>query len=630
MKPTLLLLLLTATAAPAAIQTSGTILIDMRASGYTTGGATWTNIVATAGSFVASGTPRRETVDGAPCVVFDGSDTFTSPGNPPAILCGNNSVSIEAWVWNGNLRADEPVMVWGTFGTAQRTGRALNYGTDAAAGAVSHSGGAELGWGAGAAPPAAGAWHHLVYTYGSNVVRCYADGALCFSFTSKLPLAVATTQPMRLCKKDVAGNVVVSTMGIGQIRVHTGALTVSQVENNFREELPGYSGGTAPALAAKKCARLSATMDFPPGPVSGVPPIREDHDEIGRLAAIQVASTPGQGTGTGVHLPGGSSASAPYFSFPGSGVSGRMAITIEFWATVLNAPPGSCLLAIGGTSSALPITAPGGNFTPNPTAGRALTMPVCINGTCSECSLSTTGGTIERTSAATPLGRMVHYVITWDALSAEWRRYEDARLVDSIPDADGAMGLITDNCWIGRSLNSADPNPDIILEEFRLHDYALSQAEIILSDRLGPDLLVFPGVESTFANWCVARGISANANGDHDNNGVSNLVQFATDSDRDGMPNFRESVGFFDICPPQPCGYEDERVLIVLPVPVEVTGVSYSVEESLALTGFGPSSLTLDTTPIVSEDGRSRVLRWYSTAPVPSRMFRRVTVAPAP
>ena len=219
---------------------------------------------------------------------------------------------------------------------------------------------------------------------------------------------------------------------------------------------------------------------------------------------------------------------------------------------------------------------------------------------------------------------------TWDAPSGEWRRYEDARLVDSIPDPDGAMGLITDNCWIGRSLNSADPNPDIILEEFRLHDYALSQAEIILSDRLGPDVLVFPGVESTFAAWSTARGLSAIPNGDHDNNGISNLVQYATDTDRSGRANFQESVGFFDICPPLPCGDEDERVLIILPVPVEVTGVSYTLEESATLSGFGPTSLTLDPTPMVSEDGRSRVLRWYSTGTVPRRMFRRVTVAPVP
>ena len=620
---TSLLLLLTLTSARAAIQTSGSILIDMRASGFSTGATTWTNVSAPAGSFVSSGTPRRETVDGAACVVFDGSDSFASPGNPPAILCGNNPVSIEAWVWNGNLRADEPVMAWGTFGTAQRTARALQYGTGAAAGAVSHNGGAELGWGAGAAPPEAGAWHHLVYTYGSNAVRCYADGTLCSSFTSTLPLAVATTQPMRLCKKDVAGNVVVSSMALGQVRVHTGALTAAQVENNFREELPAYSGGTAPALAAKKCARLSATMDFPPGPVSGAPPIREDHDEMGLLTSIKVASTPGQGTGTGVHLPGGSSATAPYFSFPGSGVSGRMAITIEFWATILNAPPGSCLLAIGGTSSALAITAPGGNFTPNPAAGRALTMPICLNGSCRESSISTTGGVVERTSAAPALGRMVHYVITWDATGGEWRRYEDARLVDSIADPDGTMGLITDNCWIGRSLNSADPNPDIILEEFRLHDYALSQAEIMLSDRLGPDVLVFPGVESTFAHWSAARGISANANGDHDGNGVSNLVQFATDSDRDGQPNFSHRRSGAYTAP----DYDDDPSLTV---PVEVTGVTYTLEESPSLTGFGPSALTLDPAPRVSEDGRSRVLRWYSIAPLPSRMFRRVTVGPSP
>ena len=615
---TTLLLTLTLTSARAVIQTSGSIMIDMRASGFTTGAATWTNVSAPAGSFVASGTPRREMVEGAPCVVFDGSDSFSSPGNPPPILCNNNAVSIEAWVWNGSLRADEPVMAWGTFGSAQRTGRALHYGTDGAVGAVSHNGGAELGWGAGAAPPAAGAWHHLVYTYGSNVVRCYADGTLCSSFTSTLPLAVASTQPMLLCKKDVAGNGVVSSMGIGQIRVHTGALTAAQVENNFREELPAYSGGTAPALAAMKCARLSATMDFPPGPVSGVPPIREDHDELGPLSRIQVASTPGQGTGTGVHLPGGSSASAPYFSFPGSGISGHMAITIEFWATILNAPPGSCLLAIGGTSSAVAITAPGGAFTPNPSAGRALTLPVCVSGTCVESSFSTTGGGVERTSVSTAPGRMVHYVITWEPLSAEWRRYEDARLVDSIPDPDGAMGLITDNCWIGRSLNSADPNPDIILDEFRLHDYALSQAEIILSDRLGPDVLVFPGVESTFAAWCAARGIAQNPHGDHDHNGIENRLQYATDTDRDGQPNFlaRKGGAFFDVFL--------EKDYYELMMPVEVSGVSWTLEESATLTGFGPTSLTLDPTPMVSADGRSRVLRWYATTPEPARMFRRI------
>ena len=636
MKTLLFSLLIVPFPALAVIQTNGTLMVDLRASGYTTGQATWANVSTPAFAFAANGTPRRETLDGAQAVVFDGSDSFQSPGNPPVILCNNNPVSVELWAWNGNLSTAEPMVSWGTT-TGLRTGISFNfakccYVAGVIDGAVSHNG-FDQDWGPGALPPQAGRWHHLVYTWDGGTSRCYADGTLASGATSSLPLAVSTAALIRIGARDRAGVLEYASLALGTVRIHTGALTATQVDNNFREELAVYSGGKTPANAAQACARLSVTLDVPPGAANSVAArrgVREDHDELTIAVNLPQATTAPTGTGTGVRFSGGSSLSAPYMEIPRAGIQGRMAITIEFWATVLNARPGACLLSIGGTSAGVPVTAPGGNFTPQSTQGNALVLrcgdPTAVSGGLRARGFSTTGGITERRSDTDDIGRMVHHVITWEASSAEWKRYEDGLLVDSIPDANGAMGLNTDNCWLGRSLNSADENADVIFEELRLHNYALTPGEILLSDLLGPDTLVFPAAPATFAAWSAAHGIAANPNGDHDGNGISNLVQFATDSDRDGMPNQFIQEGFFDICPPQPCGDDEERVMVGVIVPVEVTGVTYNLEESATLTGFAPTTLSMDPTPFISADGRSRTLRWYSTGPLPPRKFRRVTV----
>ena len=630
LKPLLLTLLALPFPALAVIQTSGTLMMDLRASGFTTGQATWANVSAPAFAFGALGTPRRETLDGAAAVVFDGSDSFQSPANAPAILCNNNPVSVEVWAWNGNHSTTEPMISWGTT-TGLRTGISFNFAkcckvAAVADGALSHNG-FDQDWGAGAVPPQAGRWHHLVYTWDGVTSRCYADGTLASTATSSLPLAVSTAARIRVALRDRAGNFEHATLALGTLRVHTGTLTASQVENNFREELAAYSGGKTPANAAQTCARLSVTFDVQPGPATTAAlrnVVREDHDELTSAVNLPPATTPGTGTGTGVYFPGGSSLSAPYMEIPRASIEGRTAITIEFWATVLSARPGACLLSIGGTSSDEPITAPGGSFTPLSTAGNALVLR-CGDAATVSGGLRTrgfaTGGGIERTSDTDDLGRMVHHVITWEPSSAEWRRYEDGLLMDSIPDADGPSGLNTDNCWLGRSLNSADENADVIFDELRLHDYALTQGEILLSNLLGPELLVFPAAPATFAIWSAMRGTAVNPGGDHDGNGISNLVQFATDSDRDGQPNFAKTKpAFFDVFAVDPDEYWE------LHVPAEVTGVTLTLEESATLTGFVPSSRTLDPRPMITEDGRSRVLRWSSAAPAPPRSFQRVTV----
>ena len=632
MKLTTLALTLSMLPSAAAIQTNGTIAVHLRAADFTTGQATWANVSTPAFGFTAVGTPRRESIDGAPCVVCDGgADHFQSPGNAPPFLCNNNPVSIETWVWNGNIQTAEPMVSWGTT-TGLRTGISFNFAKccKVAAvydGAVSHNG-FDQPWGAGGATPEQGRWHHLVYTWDGSTSRCYADGSLATTATSSLPLAVSTAGLIRICFKDAAGN---ASLALGTVRIHTGALTASQVENNFREELPVYAGGRTPANAAQACARLSVTLDVPPGPATtaalrrrGV--IREDHDELAAAVLLPPATTPPTGTGTGVQFQGGSSITSPYLEIPRAAIAGRTAITIEFWATVLSARPGACLLSIGGTSASLPVTAPGGTFTPDTSAGRALVLrcgePATLSGAARSRGFSTTGGAVERLSDTDDLGRMVHHVITWEPSSAEWRRYEDGLLVDSIPDPDGPMGLNTDNCWLGRSLNSADENAEVVFDELRLHNYALTQGEILLSELLGPELLVFPAAPATFAAWSAAHGTAVNPTGDHDGNGISNLVQFATDSDRDGMPNFgrKSKPAFFDVFPVDPDDYWE------LSIPAETTGVTYTLEESTTLTGFVPSSLMPDPRPMISEDGRSRVLRWHSTGPLPARAFHRVTV----
>jgi hypothetical protein len=165
-----------------AIETAGTLFVDLNANSFSPTNKIWTN-PGTLGDFAAFGTPRL-TLDPVPAVFFDGQSALVGAELAPAGLVGSNPTrSIEVWAFNPDLLAEETLVSWGKRGGPDGTNMAFNYGNHGRYGAVGHWGGdfADMGWidndwteGA----PEAGAWHHLVYTYDGSTASVYSDGVL--------------------------------------------------------------------------------------------------------------------------------------------------------------------------------------------------------------------------------------------------------------------------------------------------------------------------------------------------------------------------------------------------------------------------------------------------------------------
>lgn len=227
---------------------AGTLYVDLRASAFGAGTATWTNLGAL-GNFTRVGTPavsNNVAGTGVPGVFFNGSSGAYQGPNSVADIEGGSDRSIEVWAYNPSLVAEETMVSWGHRGFV-RQDLAFNFGSHANWGAATHWGD-DVGWGTS---PTANAWHHLVYTYAANVVKVYVDGALWNTQTLGGPLDTFTNEPINLaCQRDTAnGTRSLWFSGyLNTVRVHGGVLNDDQI-------LASYANGPAllnqaPTLAA--------------------------------------------------------------------------------------------------------------------------------------------------------------------------------------------------------------------------------------------------------------------------------------------------------------------------------------------------------------------------------------------
>ncbi len=223
------------------------LLVDLDARDPSAGGATWVNR-GTLGSFARVGNPRADTVGGARGVFFNGTtDAYVGPRTTPEIE-GDKARTIEAWVLNPAVDAQEEVIVaWGRRGAAGGS-IALGYGASESSGAATHDG-ADLGW-HGAPPP--GQWHYLVYTLDGTAARVYEDGVP----RSRRVLAPTTAagQTLNLAAPNGAdgapcfvrtpgGARCAGSLWIGAVRVRAGALTAVEIARSFIAEAARYNAG---------------------------------------------------------------------------------------------------------------------------------------------------------------------------------------------------------------------------------------------------------------------------------------------------------------------------------------------------------------------------------------------------
>ena len=114
--------------------------------------------------------------------------------------------------------------------------------------AIGHWGSPDIGWNNSGGAPAAGQWHHLVYTYDGTTTRVYSDGVQANSETLGAGVinTHANTSILLAAQLEADGVTVTGSLRgsllLAKVRIHDGALTPAQVANNYNFERPLFTG----------------------------------------------------------------------------------------------------------------------------------------------------------------------------------------------------------------------------------------------------------------------------------------------------------------------------------------------------------------------------------------------------
>ncbi|MHC4167947.1 MAG: LamG-like jellyroll fold domain-containing protein, partial [Planctomycetota bacterium] len=236
-----LVLAMVAGSAHAQVAVAEELLVDLSAEdlAYGEGVTTWPNR-GSLGDFAANGSPVVEDVDGIKTVTFDGSSWFDGPTSTPGIE-GAGTRTIEVWVYNPAMPGEETMVSWSHRGGPGGSNIAFNYGNDNRWGSVGHWGGDthDMGWWTNHSPaPAANTWWHIVYTYDGTGARIYVNGEL-ESTRDPIPLDTHGGNIIRVAAQaDDSGAGVAGqfnfTGSISVVRIHDGALSQAEIQNNFK------------------------------------------------------------------------------------------------------------------------------------------------------------------------------------------------------------------------------------------------------------------------------------------------------------------------------------------------------------------------------------------------------------
>ncbi|HEX7654107.1 MAG TPA: LamG-like jellyroll fold domain-containing protein, partial [Verrucomicrobiae bacterium] len=181
------------------VQVAGTLHVNLDATGLPVGSISQLANAGAAGgvfqSFTNSGLEPRVVAiggNGTHGVLFDGNCLLAhkdNSGNPqfaPAnlTLSSFTGFSVEAWVYEATIPADNPVVSWGTRGNCNPNQVSCAYGSNGSYGGMAMWCN-DHGWGT---VPTAGFWHHLVWTLdNAGNENLYSDGVLKASYTGVTP-----------------------------------------------------------------------------------------------------------------------------------------------------------------------------------------------------------------------------------------------------------------------------------------------------------------------------------------------------------------------------------------------------------------------------------------------------------
>ena len=288
-------------------------------------------------------------------------------------------------------------------------------------------------------------------------------------------------------------------------------------------------------------------------------------------------------TGTGLSLPGGSSASAPYGDLPNHMISrfarangGRGAVTVEGWVTInSNAQAGwERIFDFGSTAPGRrlgEVFRPGRAWTGN-NAGQDYFMLAGARGNdvnlrrvdwTNNDSTGGAGNSIGADSAASDgtIDASFHFVMSYDETSGRLSYYENGALISETPSVLKLDSLNDVNSWLGRSNWLGDANLSGTLDEFRIYAGAFSASDAVKSRDKGPDTLPNGTNAATdittlkitnpsgWPAWWEDRNATLPAPGsDSDSDGLTALQELGrgsdptkADTDGDGLSDSAES-----------------------------------------------------------------------------------------
>ncbi|HYG25070.1 MAG TPA: LamG-like jellyroll fold domain-containing protein [Verrucomicrobiae bacterium] len=510
----------------AQIQSAGTLWVNVDATALAIGSVNNVpNGGALGGTFEARGggttVPIATNVAGVVAMMFDGSNDYLQLADsiggslvPPASgLAGvNESASIEVWVYNPTVGTEESMVSWGRRGTAGAN-RTFSYGYSGQLGAAVHhgAGATDLGWEDNGGAPLNHKWHHLVYTFDGTTTRVYADGVLMNS--EPVSINVATNSGIMLgAQWNAAGTAVggqYASLAMAKVRVHDGALTASQVLNNFNVEKTAFiPGGPAAALLASGPTHRYSFNEAATADAAGL----TFNDSVGTAhGTIQaVGSVPApQFTGSRLVLPGGPVATGSYADLPNGILSenssangGSGEVSVEAWFKVTGFRPWTHLFDFGSAgvvgSAGTELTTPGGNS--------GLTMlddfmyAIQVGNDVNRHRLEWANRDIDPAGTTTNATRNIevtqnavyntdrHLVVTWKESTGEILAYENGLQVATLFASNSIAAINDINNWIGRS-QYGDNTMEGEIDEFRIYNHVLTAGETLGNFQAGPNVV---------------------------------------------------------------------------------------------------------------------------------------------
>lgn len=234
--------LIAANSAKAALITAGELIADLQAADLDANSTTWTNQDTTGdtvGDFTAkTGNLSVAGIGGVSKALFVDENTdhaVLSAAAVPASVAGNNTRSVEAWVYaTPSLRGSQGVVSWGTTGVNEFSRFTYAGGGNGLLSAWFN----DAGWGGATLP--LDEWVHVAWTWNDadNLVRGYINGDLQVTTAMNPTATLATTETIVTVGASRTGADADPFRGyIGDVRIHSGLLSDSDVANNYREGL---------------------------------------------------------------------------------------------------------------------------------------------------------------------------------------------------------------------------------------------------------------------------------------------------------------------------------------------------------------------------------------------------------